>query len=124
MNVSELAEQDLAMTMESTDASGSPFTLIDPDNNEYPVVGTVGDISLLIEPESGEKIRSRSIACSCRMRTLGKLTGKKPARGWKARLTDLQGNSVDVYIAGCDPDGTMGVYNLTMSLDLEDEDDE
>jgi hypothetical protein len=42
-----------------------------------------------------------------------------PGRGWKARLSDLEGNTINAFVAGCDADRTLGVYNLTIALDLE-----
>jgi hypothetical protein len=119
VNLRELAEADLEHTLENPSASGSPFTLIDPDGGEYSVIGMVGDIGLLIEPERGEKIRSRSIACSCRIKTLAALTPLAPCRGWRARLIDLRGNTVNAFVSGCDADRTIGIYNLSVSLDLE-----
>ena len=121
MGLRELAEADLEKIMEDPSASGSPFTLIDPAGGEYAVTGMVGDIGLLIEPESGEKIRSRSIECSCRIKTLAALTSLVPGRGWRARLADLRGNTVNAFVAGCDADRTIGVYNLSLALDLEPE---
>lgn len=119
MNVRELAESDLGWIMENTGEAGSPFVLIDPDGIEYPVVGTVGDIGLSVSPETGERVRSRSIQCSCRMKTLKEFTARIPGRGWKARITDLEGNTVNAFVQGNDPDRTIGIYNLVIGLDLE-----
>jgi hypothetical protein len=119
VNVRELAESDLKDTMEDPNVLGDQFTLIDPDNNEYSVVGIVGDIGLLIAPESGERVRSRSVVCSCRIKTLAEQTVKIPCRGWKARISDLRGNIINAFIAGCDADRTIGIYNMVIALDLE-----
>jgi hypothetical protein len=119
VNVREQAESDLGWILENTGEAGSPFVLIDPDGAEYHVVGMVGDIGLSISPETGERIRSRSIACSCRIRTLFALGAATPGRGWKARITDLQGNLVNAFVQGNDPDRTLGIYNLVIGLDLE-----
>ncbi|MDR2516418.1 MAG: hypothetical protein LBC88_03440 [Spirochaetaceae bacterium] len=118
MNLRELAEADLEKTLEAPSTSGSPFTLIDPAGGEYAVTGMAGDIGFLIEPERGEKIRGRSIECSCRIKTLAALTSLVPCRGWKARLIDLRGNAVNVFVSGCDADRTIGIYNLSIALDM------
>jgi hypothetical protein len=114
MNIRELAERDLAHTLENQNASGSPFVLIDPFGNEYPLVGDVGDVSLLAESANGETFRSRTITAACRIKTLLQQTPLVPARGWQARI-----NNINLYVQGNDPDRTLGVYNLTMGLDLE-----
>lgn len=122
MGLREQAESDLAFTLEDPSV-GSPFVLIDPSGAEYPVVGTVGDIGLLIAPESGERIRSRSIVCSCRIKTLNELGANIPCRGWRARIMDLQGNALNAYVEGNDPDRTLGIYNLIIGLDTEAQDE-
>jgi hypothetical protein len=119
MNIKELAERDLTHTLENQNASGSPFVLIDPLGNEYPLAGDVGDVSLLAESANGETFRSRTITAACRIKTLLQQTPLIPARGWQARVTDLNGNDISLYVQGVDPDRTLGLYNLTMGLDLE-----
>jgi hypothetical protein len=121
MNVREMANEDLKFIMENTGEAGSAFVLIDPNGNEYNVVGVVGDIGLSISPETGERIRSRSIVCSCRIKTLSALTAGMPGRGWKARISDLDGNTVNAFVQGNDPDRTLGIYNLVIGLDFTDE---
>jgi hypothetical protein len=121
MNLRELAESDLAFTLEDVNGAGTPFTLISPDGGEFPVVGTVGDIGVLFAPETGEAIRTRSIAATCRIRTLAALTALMPERGWKAAVLDLQGNMQSLYVQGNDPDRTLGVYHLRMGLNLNEE---
>jgi hypothetical protein len=113
MNVQELAERDLAHILENLDASGTPFVLIDPPGNEYLLTGDVGDVSLLIESASGEAFRSRTITAVCRIKTLLEKTPLAPARGWQARIKD-----VSLYVQGVSPDRTLGLYNLTLGLDL------
>jgi hypothetical protein len=118
MNVQELAERDLALILENKNASGSPFVLIDPSGNEYPLTGDLGDVSLLTESAVGETFRSRTITAVCRIKTLSEKTPLVPERGWQARIA-LNGNAVSLYVQGNDPDRTLGLYNLTMGLDLE-----
>lgn len=120
MSLRDLAEGDLAFILEDTFCAGSPFTLIDPSGVAYPVAGLVGDIGLLIAPETGERIRSRSIVCSCRIKTLAARTEHVPCRGWRIRFTDLSGGTIDGYVEGCNPDRTLGVYNLVIGLDVEE----
>jgi hypothetical protein len=62
--------------------------------------------------------RSRTITAACRIKTLLEKTPLIPERGWQARIA-LNGNAVSLYVQGNDPDRTLGLYNLTMGLDLE-----
>jgi hypothetical protein len=116
MNVRELSEKYLEKTLENPNAAGSPYTLIDPNNVRYPVVGTVGDISMLIDPISGEAISGRTITTTCRMMRLP----VQPRRGWRAELPDLAGNIQQLYVQEIKPDNTIGLYYFVMSLDLKD----
>jgi hypothetical protein len=120
MNVRELAEADLRYTLENTNASGTPYTLIDLEGKEYNVTGTVGDIGILFEPIAGEMIRNRSIVCTCRIRTLSTQTQSIPERGWKAIVKDLHDKETYLFVSGNDPDRTLGIYRLSMELDLEE----
>ena len=115
-NLRELSNRYLEKTLENDKRAGTPYTLIDPQNVEYPVVGTVGDISLLIDPVTGEQIQGRSITTTC----LTKRLPKPPARGWKARLPDLSGKIQELFVQGVAPDYTVGLYYFTMGLDLEE----
>jgi hypothetical protein len=120
MTVRELAEADLQYTLENLNGSGTPYMLIAPDGAEYSVIGAVGDIGIFYEPASGEAMRNRSIFCTCRIRTLAEQTPLMPERGWKAIITDLQGKLINLFVNGNDPDRTLGIYRLTMGLDLEE----
>jgi hypothetical protein len=54
------------------------------------------------------------------MKTLKEMAAKIPARGWKIRMSDLEGNTVNGFVQGVDPDRTIGIYNLVIGIDLED----
>jgi hypothetical protein len=114
MNLRERAERDLIHTLEDPNGAGTPYTIIDPHGNHFSVVGAVGDISLLTDPTTGETIRSRTIVTTCGIKSLTAQTLAIPERGWKAIIDDT-----DLFIAGNDPDRTLGIYNITMALDLE-----
>jgi hypothetical protein len=119
MTLRDLAEADLRYTLENLSGSGTPYTLIDPDGTEYSVIGAVGDIGIFYETTGGEATRNRSIFCTCRIRTLAVQTPLIPERGWKAIITDLQGKAIKLFVNGNDPDRTLGMYRLTMGLDVE-----
>jgi hypothetical protein len=116
MNVRELSEKYLEKTLENPNAAGSPYTLIDLAGVQYPVVGTVGDTSILVDPITGESIINRTITTTCMIKRLP----VKPERGWQADVPDLQGNVRHLYIQEVQPDHTIGLYYFTMGFNLEE----
>jgi hypothetical protein len=129
VNLRERAQADLALTMEDSGGAGTAYTLIGPDGSEYAVTGVVGDISLLyssaVPGYNGEElIRNRTIRCSCRIGTLAAQTEAVPARGWRARVPGFNEETGELFVAGCDPDRTLGVYHFVMALDPDGEEEE
>jgi len=114
------AAADFADILREEDGMGTPFVLIDANGVEHPVRGMVGDIALMIEPLSGVRVRSRSIEAVI---AASEETGGVPARGWRARLTDLRGETVECFVQGCDPDRTLGAWRLELGLSIEDDDE-
>jgi hypothetical protein len=107
----------MARTLENPKTAGTPYTLIDPQNTKHEVVGTVGDISILIDPATGETIQGRTITTTCMMRRLP----VPPCRGWRAQLPSLENDIQELFIQGVSPDYTAGVYYFTMGLNLDEE---
>jgi hypothetical protein len=117
MNVRELSEKYLEKTLENPDAAGSPYTLICPTGMRYPVVGTVGDTAILVDPVTGESIINRTITTTCLIKRLP----VKPERGWRADVPDLWKNDVlHLYVQEVQPDNTIGLYYFTMGFNLEE----
>jgi hypothetical protein len=116
----EEAERDLALTLEDESGAGEAWTLIDPDGNEFGVAGVTGDIGILYSAETGETLRNRSVRCACRASSLAKQTALVPERGWRARVTGVGGVPMELFVAGCDTDRTLGVHHLTMALAPEE----
>jgi hypothetical protein len=111
----KLANTDLERTLEDPLGAGTPFRLIPPDGLEFDVIGSVGDVSLLIKPETGETVRSRSIECVYRLGA----TPTIPVRGWRAIITGLDGQALSLFVQGVDIDRTLGVCRLTMGVNME-----
>jgi hypothetical protein len=118
MNVQELARADFLAIAENDKAAGGLYSLRDGEGNTYSAAGVMGDISLILDPATGESFRSRTITATCGILSLAGKTDKKPQRGWKAVITDLFGNEVELYVQGNDPDYTLGVYNLTLGITM------
>jgi hypothetical protein len=102
-------------TLENPKRFGTNYTLIDPQDVPHEVTGTVGDVSILLDPSTGEIIQDRSITTTCLMKRLT----ARPCRGWRARLPDLSGKIQELFVQGVAPDYTAGLYYFTMGLNPE-----
>jgi hypothetical protein len=111
-----LAEADFKRIIENERGAGTPCVLIDRGGAEYPLVGVVGDTGSLIDPVSGETIRSRSIEAVCMMKTIMAAAGKIPERGWKARVTGLDGKELVLFVWRNETDRTVGVCRMALGL--------
>jgi len=114
-NVRDLAAADLKDIIEDESGAGTPYTLIN-DAGEYPVVGTFGDIGSLTDPITGEAIQDRSIEATVIMETITAAAGKIPARGWRVRITGLDGKEITLYVQRNEPDRSVGLCRLTLGL--------
>jgi hypothetical protein len=112
MNLHSIAESDLKYILEDADGAGTPYTLIDPDGGEYPVIGTYKDIGYLLDEESSIPIQGRAITVTYRMSTLAGQTQKKPERGWRVRIADLDGIDHSFCLVRYKPDRTLGIVRL------------
>lgn len=120
MNLRQLAEQDLAVTLTDKDNGGAvSFTISKPSGTGYTVNGFVGDIGYLLDTE-GNPIAGRTVTAIFRMSDL--MANKEymqPGRGWKVIYTDMSGHEWILYVARFEPDRTLGVGRLILSLNLE-----
>jgi hypothetical protein len=114
MSVRELAESDLAETLEDADGAGSPFTLIDPTNTEYPLTGTFGDIGYLLDSETGLPVQGRTITATYRMKSLFEKTIYPPGRGWRVKVNGLDGAEHIFHVVNYEPDRTIGIGRLKL----------
>jgi hypothetical protein len=119
----ERAEEDARRIIEDANEAGTPYTLIDKEGAEYPVVGIFGDIGSLIDPISGEVIRSRSIEAVCMMKTIISAAGKIPERGWKARTTGLDGKELVLFVWRNETDRTIGICRMALGLQPKEPED-
>lgn len=120
MNLRQLAEQDLAVTLTDKDNGGAvSFTISKPSGTGYTVNGFVGDIGYLLDTE-GNPIAGRTVTAIFRMSDLmAKDEYMQPGRGWKVIYTDMSGHEWILYVARFEPDRTLGVGRLILSLNLE-----
>jgi len=115
-NLREKANRYLEKTLENPKTAGSPYTIIDPQNNIYPVTGTVGDTHLAVD-ESGQTVQTKQIVVTCLMRRLS----VEPKRGWRVQLLALAGEPEKYFIQEVQPDKTIGLYYFVLGHDFTGE---
>ena len=110
-NLRALSNKYLEKTLENPKTAGTPYTIIDPQENRFDVTGTVGDISLLVDPITGEALQGRTITVTCLIKRLP----KQPRRGWQVELPSLNTTKLKkLYIQEVQPDRTIGLYYLSL----------
>lgn len=114
----ELAESDLAVTLENPDETGSSFIIIDTKGNEYPITGTFGDIGYLLDNETGLPIQGRTITAAYRIKTLAEKIPLTPSRGWTVKTTGLDGNEYTLHVVNYEPDRTIGIGRIKLAVNL------
>jgi len=115
-NLREISNRYLEKTLENPGRAGTPYTVIDPQENRYPVVGTVGDVSIITDA-NGEAIANRTIIATC----LAKRLPETPRRGWQAEVPSLSGKTQKLYIQEVQPDNTIGLYYFSLGFDFREE---
>jgi len=119
MGLREIAEADLVNIFGSPDGPGTPFTLIAPNNSEYMVNGTYGDISLLIDPASGAAVQGRTIIAVFPMALLRSQTDLVPEKKWRVKVKSLKGEELTLFVVQPpDHDLTIGLTRLTLGANL------
>jgi len=113
-NLRDIANRYLEKTLENPKRAGTPFTIIDPQEHRYPVTGTVGDISLVVDAGSGEAVQGRTVIATCLMKRLP----IPPRRGWQAEVPNLAGEQKKFYIQEVQPDNTIGLYYFSLGVDI------
>jgi hypothetical protein len=116
MNVRELAESDLAETLEDADGAGSPFTLIDDEQKEYHLTGTFGDIGYLLDNETGLPVQGRTITATYRMKSLFKETNRPPGKKWQVKVKGLNDTEYTLNVVNYEPDRSVGIGRLKLAV--------
>ena len=132
-----ISERDLGSIMESEISFRWPLVLTDPDGQtsvapEYDVDGNItntplfsitGDISALIDPDTGQSVSGRLATAAIRissLRTAGfglpKGISDKTRKPWIVEVTDIEGIAHTFKVVEGNPDRTAGIVNLTLEL--------
>lgn len=123
MNLRALAEADLAITLEdSVSGFGWPVTLTDPNGVSVAATAQSNDISLMVDPSTGQFVTGAQAAATLRISTLyaagiTKLpygeqdTSKKP---WLVTFDDINGKPYTFKVFSGQPDRTLGIIVLLL----------
>lgn len=119
MNLRELAESDLAVTLEdSVNGFGWLVVLTKPDGTDSDgLVGSSVDISTLIDPETGQAVAGRNASFTLRISSVLAQFGELPigiassaSKPWLITFDDINGNGPYTFkITETRPDRTLGV---------------
>lgn len=122
MNLRELAEADLATTLEdAANGFGWAIVLTDPAGESASLVGQSNDIAMVIDPDTGTAISGRAASCALRIASiaaagLGLPQGiaSKTSKPWVVSFADIQGAPYIFKVAKSNPDRGMGVVTLQL----------
>jgi len=128
MNLRALAESDLEHTLEDVENGGAcTFTFVPPETSteseteetSYEVSGFVGDIGYLMTTE-GVPVAGRTICAVWRLSSMKDANENivLPKRGWQVLYTDLSGTQWALYVTRVEPDRTVGIGRVYLSLSL------
>ena len=116
MSLRELAESDLAFTLEDPAAFGWPITVTDPAGATAALTGQSNDIAQLIDPDTGQAVSGRLASVAIRMSSLttgglGRPVGVADAgsKPWLIEFDDINGESYRFKVSESNPDRAMGV---------------
>ncbi len=120
----ELAETDLTTTLESELGFGWPVTITDPAEAQVSTRGQSGDISQMIDPETGQAVSGRLAHVAFRIKTLraaglansGIPTGivDGDSKPWLVAFNDLEGDTYTFKVRDGNPDRTIGIVTCTL----------
>lgn len=117
MGLREVAEKDLAVTLQDTKCGfGWPIRLFNPDGHFIETNGQSNDIARLIDPDTGLAISGRYASVVLRISELladgiGVPVGiaDKTKKPWTVIFDDLNGREYKFKVMATDPDRTLGL---------------
>ena len=116
-----LAESDLEFILEDTDGFGWDITVTSPEGVSANLVGSSGDVGLLVDLETGLVVSGRLANVILRISSLTTArlaipegimdASKKP---WLVTFNDINGNAHTFKVSQSSPDRTIGVVKLML----------
>lgn len=124
MGLRQLAESDLGAILEDSDTGfGWPITVTNPDGVSASMVGSSGDISQVIDPDTGLIVSGRLSHVSLRISSLIAAGLSVPAgiadaslTPWLVAFDDINGQPYTFKIVESNPDRTLGFVNCLLEL--------
>ena len=126
MNIRELAELDLSVTLEDNEFGyGMLITITDPDGlSVTDIYGQTNDIAFQIDPQTGQIISGRTVTVAVRISTLTekgfvdmpKSQSDKTKKPWVFEFDDINGNSGKFIVKQSDPDRTLGLMFISLEV--------
>jgi hypothetical protein len=125
MTLRSIAEKDLGVIMESDISFRWPVTVTDPTGatNATELYGIVGDISELIDADTGQAVSGRHATVAIRTSSLTAQGLDYPigvvdsaSRPWVVEFLDLQGADHVFKVVEGRPDKALGIVNLTLEV--------
>ncbi len=124
-NLRQQAESDLAFTLED-DANGFGWAIsvTNPSGTTVVLKGQSGDISKLIDPNTGEAVAGRLATATLRISSVkAAFSGELPEgindpakKPWLCEFADLGEISYKFKVIKSEPDRTLGFVALTLGL--------
>lgn len=123
MGLRELARRDASYAIEGAQAGNTVFTLADLAGHSWEITGFVGDIGYSVDTE-GNRIAGRTV-CASFLAHRVKINGEvvTPCQNWRVAYTDLEGKTQNARVAFAEPDRTVGIMRLYLTLDMDEEAD-
>lgn len=121
MNIVAQAESDLSFTLEDElNGFGIPFTLVDPDKDEYIMIGQTTDIGFFIDPNTGVGVEDRIAEIVFRLSTFKSAGGSeypKRSTGWFIKDVSINGIETTVNYAVQVPqiDRKLGIMKIIVN---------
>ena len=120
MSLRDQALLDAQGILENSQDFGEPITLIAPDGSTTPMTGLTGDISVMIEPDSGAIVKGRRVHVTLFIKSLP--AGERPVskrklseKPWRVSFPRITNSVVREYaVVATDPDDTMGTIVLEL----------
>lgn len=124
MNIREIAELDLANTLEDAiNGFGIPATVTNPDEVSAVLKIQSGDAHLLFDPDTEVSISNRVAHASVRIASLNaaglgipRAQPDQSANPWLFEFSDANGNSRKFTVSESKPDRTLGIVTIILEL--------
>jgi hypothetical protein len=116
MSLREQASVDNAIIVEDPDGFGWPITVTSPEGVSAALMGLSSDVSLVIDPETGQAVSGRTASVALRVASLTAAGLAMPTNvpesssyPWLVVFDDINGNSHTFKVSSSRPDRAFGL---------------